>query len=140
MEELKLNEQRPLRIIVAGGRDFSDYDKMCSVLDPFIGEEVDKVKIISGGAQGADKLGEKYAKESSMDLIIFPADWSKYGKSAGHIRNKQMAEYGDMLFAFWDGESRGTKNMIDEALKANNIKEVRVIKYEQITEQADRAI
>ena len=49
-------------------------------------------------------------------MRVFPADWDKYGKRAGYLRNVQMAEYADALLAFWDGESRGTKNMIDEAL------------------------
>ena len=71
------------------------------------------VEIVSGGARGADKLGERYAAERGYGLKIFPADWNRYGKRAGYLRNEQMAQYADVCICFWDGESRGTKHMID---------------------------
>ena len=89
--------------------------------------------IISGHCRGADMLGEQLANKYSIPIKIFPADWDKHGKAAGHIRNRQMAEYasdGDnigILVAFWDGKSRGTKSMIDLGLQY--LKEVHVIKY-----------
>jgi predicted Rossmann fold nucleotide-binding protein DprA/Smf involved in DNA uptake len=70
-------------------------------------------EIVSGGAKGVDRVGESIAALGDIDLKIFPADWDLHGKGAGHIRNRQMAEYADALVAVWDGESRGTKNMID---------------------------
>lgn len=103
-----------MRVIIAGGRDFNDYETLCNVCDNLIPQESE---IVSGGARGTDKLGERYSKDRGYNLIVFPADWKTYGKGAGHIRNKQMAEYGDMLIAFWDGESKGTKNMIDTSKK-----------------------
>jgi hypothetical protein len=103
-----------MRIIIAGGREFNDYELLREICDVHISPDSE---IVSGGARGTDKLGERYATETGRDLKIFPADWNKHGKGAGHIRNKQMAEYSDMLIAFWDGESKGTKNMIDTSIK-----------------------
>jgi hypothetical protein len=100
------------KFIVAGGRDFADYTYLSkNCLD--IIDEGDE--IVSGGARGADLLGERFAKENGISIKRFPANWNLHGKSAGPIRNKQMAQYADGLICFWDGESRGTKNMIDEA-------------------------
>lgn len=114
------------RIIIAGGRDFNDYDKLCADADEFIDKVIrlcinvgyfknNKIIIVSGHARGADSLGERYAKERGYELKLFPADWNKYGKSAGYIRNKEMADYANCLVAFWNGESKGTENMIDLA-------------------------
>jgi hypothetical protein len=76
-------------------------------------------EIVSGHCRGIDLGGEFYAKEKGIPVKIFKADWDKYGKSAGPMRNKLMAEYSDVLLAVWDGKSRGTKNMIDEMRKLN---------------------
>jgi hypothetical protein len=107
-----------MKIIVAGSRGFGDYNLLVRVLDEHIEKEkwLD-VEIVSGGAVGADKLGEVYARERGYSLKIFPADWKKYGKSAGYLRNQEMAQYGDRVFCFWDGTSRGTGHMIDLARK-----------------------
>jgi hypothetical protein len=73
--------------------------------------------VLSGGAMGVDRMGEKWAEEHDLPLDLYPANWDLHGKAAGPIRNARMAENADALVAFWDGESRGTKNMIDEAKK-----------------------
>lgn len=112
-----------VRIIVAGGRDFGNYELLCRTLDEF-GENF---TVIAGGARGADFLGEKYAKERNLELIVYAAEWEKYGKSAGILRNISMAKNADCLVAFWDGKSRGTKHMIEEASKRNL--KVRVVHY-----------
>ena len=125
--------KREVRCIVAGGRDFGDYELLEAVLDKHImpTEEGVRLTIISGHAKGADKKGELYAINKALDLRLFPADWDKNGKGAGHIRNKEMAKYAakkrGTLVAFWDGESKGTKNMIDLAFKHGL--DVFVIKY-----------
>lgn len=98
------------KIIVAGSRDFNDYEKLEFTLD-FILEKYKDVEIVSGGCRGTDKLGERYAKENNIPLKIFKADWS-IGKQAGYVRNNQMALYADVLIAFWDGKSKGTEMMI----------------------------
>ena len=102
-------------MIVAGGRDFADYDMLSQECGRLICEGDE---IVSGGAIGADSLAIRYAKELRRKYTVFRADWRTHGKAAGPIRNRQMAEYADTLIAFWDGKSRGTKNMIDEAKRA----------------------
>jgi hypothetical protein len=98
-------------VIIAGSRTFDDYDKLKEICDLII-ILTDTEEIVSGGAKGADALGEKYAKETGYPVKRFLADWDQYGKGAGHIRNAQMAMFGDALIAFWDGKSKGTANMI----------------------------
>lgn len=115
-----------LKIIVAGGRDFSDYDYLCSKLDWIIGDRTD-VEIVCGMARGADMLGYKYAKEHNLPIAEFPANWDRFGRSAGYRRNSEMARYSDVLVAFWDYESKGTSHMI-ELMKAYRKKAI-VYKY-----------
>jgi len=114
------------KLIVAGGRDFNDYDLLESKLDKLLTNKTD-VEIVCGKARGADSLGELYARNKGYGVAEFPADWNKYGKSAGYIRNKEMAEYADACVCFWDGISKGTGHMIDLA-KEKNI-DLRVISY-----------
>ena len=80
-------------------------------------QDKDEVEVISGRALGADLLGEIYAKENNYIVKHFPAKWEEHGKGAGFIRNAEMAKYGNMLIAFWDGESKGTKHMIEISQK-----------------------
>lgn len=103
-----------MRVIIAGGREFSDYDLLKSSCDQlFKGERIEC--ILSGKALGADSLGEKYAKENSIRLEPYPANWSRYGKSAGPRRNAEMTRNADWLVAFWDRKSPGTQSMISLA-------------------------
>jgi len=102
-------------IMVAGGRDFNDYEYLKQTLLSVTNKILDGTEIVSGTAKGADSLGERFANEYSLDIKRFPADWDKYGKSAGYIRNKQMAEYADGCVIFWDGKSKGTNHMINLA-------------------------
>lgn len=108
-----------MHIIIAGCRDFNDYSVVEKEVMDFIGKVIGKteIEIISGGATGADTLGERFAKEHNLSLKIVPADWKTYGRSAGPRRNEQMARMAGTLVAFWDGKSRGTKNMVDTAKK-----------------------
>lgn len=107
------------KIIIAGGRDFNNYElldkEVTSIVNSMMSVPMDSIEFVSGGAKGADSLGEKYAKANNFKLRIFPANWDKHGKAAGPIRNRDMAEYADMLIVFWDGRSRGTRSMIREA-------------------------
>lgn len=105
-----------MRVIIAGSRDFTDYELLKKVCDDHFNDD-DIITIISGTARGADQLGERYATEKGYAIERFPADWNKWGKSAGYKRNEEMAQVADMLIAFWDGESRGTKHMIDLGYK-----------------------
>lgn len=115
-----------MRVIIAGGRDFNDYRFLKERCDYFLSSQTD-IEIVSGGAKGADSLGERYANERNYGLKIFPADWNKYGKKAGYVRNVEMSEYADGLIAFWNGQSKGTKHMIDIAMKRNL--RVRICRY-----------
>ena len=106
-----------IRIIVAGGRNYNDYTMLSNTLTNVLESCGDAKKIIiSGCCQGADALGEQYAKIHGIPIKRFPAEWMKYGKAAGPIRNRKMATYASegvgVLVAFWDGKSRGTESMI----------------------------
>lgn len=105
-----------MKVIIAGSRTLSPscegiieymYDSLLISNDTW--EQF--TEVVSGGAKGVDTAAEHFAKWTEKKFTIFPADWDTYGKSAGHIRNKQMAEYGDVLLLIWDGESRGSANM-----------------------------
>lgn len=121
------NQENPFRVIVAGGRDFSDYEYLRSSLDLLLQNIAGPIIIVSGTAKGADKLGEQYAAEKGYAVLRFPADWDRFGKAAGYMRNEQMAKNADALVAFWDGTSKGTKNMIQLA-KRYDLK-IRAQKY-----------
>ena len=126
-----MNELPFFRVIIAGTRTFSDYELLRTTCNNLLSEKqwTHTVVVISGTARGADQMGERYARERGFQLRRFPADWEQYGKSAGHIRNAKMADNADALIAFWDGESKGTKNMIDNARRKGLA--VRVIQYQK---------
>lgn len=115
-----------MKLLIAGGRSFNDYERIKKVCDKAL-PKFENVEIVSGTANGADKLGELYAKENGYPIKYFPAEWDKYGKSAGYKRNEQMAEYADAVIVFWDGESKGTKHMIDIAQRLQ--KPIKIYKY-----------
>ena len=75
-------------------------------------------EVVCGEARGVDKSGRLFAEDHGINVKSFPADWN-LGKGAGHIRNKQMADYADALLLIWDGESRGSANMKATMLKLN---------------------
>ena len=103
-----------LKLIVAGGREFNDYVRLSGRLVELEMLYPDNaISLVSGMARGADALAVRFAREHNVKLYEFPADWNTHGKSAGFIRNKAMAEFSDVLLAFWDGESRGTAHMLN---------------------------
>ncbi len=126
-----MSDYPPFRVIIAGTRSFNDYELLRDSCNNLLSEKqrTHTVVVISGTARGADQMGERYAKERGFQLRRFPADWEQYGKSAGHIRNAKMADNADALIAFWDGESKGTKNMINNARRKGLA--VRVIQYQK---------
>lgn len=98
------------KMIVAGGRDFNDYEYLkTKILE--LADQYECLSLVSGTARGADALAIKFSKEFNCVCYEFHADWS-IGRSAGYVCNKQMADFSDVLLAFWDGQSRGTKHMI----------------------------
>ena len=127
-EELK--NKKNYRLVVAGSRDFNDYTMLCSTLDEVIGalKAEYNVTIVSGTANGADKLGERYADKHGLRIERHPANWGYYGRGAGPVRNAEMVEAADGVVVFWNGESAGAKNIIDCAKAEGNL--IKVIKYE----------
>ena len=142
------------KVIVAGGRDFADHEKRYAQyandvalgtrkLDLFL-KNIKDVEIVSGCASGADTFGEEYAKLNGFPIKEFPADWDDisadnavikqtssgrvYNAIAGHIRNQKMAEYADALVLFWDGKSKGSRDMLKRAEK--EILKIRIVSYE----------
>lgn len=114
------------KIIIAGSRDFNDYNLLCQYIDKLLSVTSD-VEIVCGGARGADTMGEIYAKRHNLKIKYFIANWDDFGKSAGIIRNIAMGKYADCAIIFWDGKSKGSKNMINvmKGLK----KQCYVVKY-----------
>lgn len=105
------------KIIVAGGRDFKDTERLYKILDKFLSNIKDLQLVTGDCPTGADDMVRYYADEKEIDLAVFNADWEKDGKAAGPIRNSKMAQYGHALIAFWDMESPGTDSMIKQARK-----------------------
>lgn len=117
---------KELRVIIAGSRDFNDYELLKKSAIEIIKKKTmlpDLTRIVSGGARGADILGERFANEMGLKISRFIPDWDGLGKRAGYVRNAEMAKFAvedgnyGVLIAFWDGQSRGTKHMIDLANK-----------------------
>ena len=102
-----LPEVKSVKLAVIGSRSFHNYAFMCDILKWY-----DISSIISGGARGADKLAEQYAMEHSIPIKVFPANWDKYGKRAGFLRNEQIIDACDEVVAFWDSISSGTAHSL----------------------------
>jgi hypothetical protein len=110
-----------MRIIIAGSRSIEDY----SVLqDAIFCSDFSITEVVCGGARGVDSLGARWAGEQGIPCSMFRANWEKFGRAAGMYRNTEMAEYADGLIALWDGESRGTLDMIDKMRRAGKPREV----------------
>ena len=119
-----------IKVIIAGTRDFDNYELLKQKMDKILAARVrnnEEIIIVSGTARGADKLGERYARERGYAIKRFPANWDKNGKRAGYIRNEEMAKYADACVCFWDEASKGTKHMIDLATRYKLA--LRIIKY-----------
>ena len=102
-----------MRTIIAGSRNIIDSYRAVEQATAESGFDISSV--ISGTARGIDEAGEAWAADNMIACHKYPADWKAHGKSAGYKRNQQMAENADALIAIWDGESKGTKHMIDIA-------------------------
>lgn len=108
------------RIVIAGSRKYNNYAEAKEYIDMCISglNKDNTIVFVSGGCKGADKLGERYAEENGIQIERYCAEWSKYGKGAGPIRNRKMADICDIVICFWDGQSSGTGSMIECAKKA----------------------
>ena len=117
------------RVVIAGCRDYNNYNEAKKFIDSCLSKirKEYEIIIVSGGARGADALGERYANENGFKIELYPADWEKYGKSAGPRRNEQMAKIADCVICFWDKKSRGTKSMIGFAKEYNKPIRIKII-------------
>ena len=114
------------KVIIAGGRNFTDYQKLEKACDKILSKITEEIEIVSGAARGSDLLGEQYAKNRGYTIKRFKPDWS-IGKKAGILRNIEMGDYADAAIIFWDGQSKGSKHMIDYSKKCSL--KVRVVNY-----------
>ena len=113
-------------VIIAGSRGFNNYGLLCEKCDKFFARKTPTM-ILCGEARGADTLGRRYAEEHGIAVGSFPAEWGKYGRAAGILRNQEMLKHADALVAFWDERSSGTRNMIDIACEKGI--PVRIVRY-----------
>ena len=107
------------RIVIGGSRHFQDYNIFCRLLDHCLETELNgcNITILSGHCSGVDRMAERYAEEHGIPLAVFPAEWERYGRAAGPLRNRHMVEQCDGIIALWDGNSKGTKDLIATARK-----------------------
>ena len=101
-----------IKICVNGSRTFNNYDYLDNKLKGYLKDKKDVVLIV-GGARGADKLAEKWARINSVPFKLMEANWTALGKSAGYKRNQEMINIADELISFWDLDSRGTQHTIE---------------------------
>ena len=118
----------PFKLIIAGSRTFNNYALLKEKTNMLLnGRKPDA--IVCGEAKGADLLGRRYAEENNIPIDSYPALWATQGKQAGYIRNERMAENANALLAFWDGESAGTKHMIETAKRKGL--QVRIVHFKE---------
>jgi hypothetical protein len=115
-----------MKTIIAGSRKFFDLLSQDSSIDEKLKQQMGSLDfrptaVLSGRAKGIDRWGEKWAKENNIPVLLYPANWNKYGRSAGPIRNSKMVKNADALVAFQLNQSRGTNDVIQKAAKAGLI-------------------
>ena len=118
-----------MKIAIVGSRGFNDYEMLVSFITSNISVS-DIAAMVSGGAIGADTLGERFAEEHNIEKVIYKPDWKLHGRAAGFIRNEEIIKAADVVFAFWDGTSRGTADSINKSYKYN--KKVFIKKYDKV--------
>ena len=118
--------KRKLKVAIVGSRTFNNYGLMKEKFLHFT-KGIEVIEIVSGGAKGADTLAERLAEELRITKHIILAKWKKYGRNAGPARNRQIAEYADVMIVFWDGKSRGAANAIKAMRKFK--KPVKVVHF-----------
>lgn len=106
-----------MKVVICGGRTFKKYQLVEDIINDAIKNGLIITQVVSGGAKGVDTMGENWAVKNGVDIKRMEAEWNKYGLSAGPIRNAKMGDYADAIIAIWDGESKGTKHMIEYATK-----------------------
>lgn len=118
--------------LIVGSRGYTYYASFKAKCDALLAGKTD-IEIVSGGCSGTDALAERYAHSNGYPLQIFPADWSRYGKRAGYVRNREMHAYISTfpergVIAFWDGHSKGTAQSFALAKEFDN--PIRIIRID----------
>lgn len=109
-----------MRVVVCGSRDWEDPGVVRVKITEKLASLSKDTEIVTGGARGVDSWTDAIARSLGLPTTVMPADWDKFGRAAGRIRNIAMLDTNpDLVMAFWDGSSRGTKHTIDEAMKRN---------------------
>jgi len=129
--KLHNDKGKSMKVIIAGSRTITDY---ISVGKAITNSKFVITEVVCGCAIGVDRIGEAWAIANGIPVKQMPADWNKYGRQAGIIRNIQMAQYADAAIVIWDGKSPGSKNMIAEIKKADKpyfIDLIEVISFEK---------
>lgn len=117
-----------LKIAIIGSRDFTDYEYLKKTMDKEIDNRTFVDYFVSGGAKGADTLAARYAEEIGRPIMVFKPDYKKFGRGAPFVRNSQIIEYCDEVYAFWDGKSNGTRDALNKAEKLG--KPIHVIRFD----------
>lgn len=115
---MAVKRKKILIVAVVGSRSFHDYPKLRFVLSDILVKNETlgyTVSFVSGGAQGADRLAERFARQRERPIEVIRPDWERHGRGAGFVRNKTIVHRCDMLIAFWDGHSRGTQHSMNYA-------------------------
>lgn len=134
--ELLTRELWDAIIVVAGGRNYNRYEDFVHWLELRLMKEdlvdLPRIVFVSGKAsKGADDMIIRWCKENGFPWAEFPADWDGLGRSAGYVRNAQMARVATHLITFWDGESRGTKHMIDQGKKYGLVMTINLVEPDE---------
>lgn len=111
MEE-QTNNETPFKLMISGSRSIRNLKIIFDELEKIYAAHPDLI-LISGGAKGVDSIAEEWGRFRKLPIEQHKPDWSKYGKGAGIVRNKEMVLAADYVLIFWDGESKGTKSVID---------------------------
>lgn len=115
-----------MTLAIVGSRGYDNYKEFYLELNVILKEH--KINtFVSGGAKGADTMAEQYAKEHGIKILVLKPNWKKYGKKAGFLRNNEIIQKCDVVVAFWDGSSHGTKHSIQLAKKLS--KPIKIIRY-----------
>lgn len=106
------------KLLIAGSRTLDiDLHMLGGILLQLGFDDWNKLEIVHGGANGVDKSADKFADHWKLKKKVFLADWDKLGKGAGHVRNAEMGKYSHELVLIWDGESKGSLNMLETMKK-----------------------
>ena len=123
------NAMKTKTLVVAGTRTNTNYALLKRHLRIYK-QQIPNLKIVTGCARGTDALARRYAQENNLRLQVYKAEWNKYGRAAGPIRNKEMAATADCALLFWDNKSRGTKSMITE-LRKIGVQAIKIVHLEK---------